>query len=65
MGAIHPKEVIMSDQVKDDIERIKRSADKIASIAAAQVHGVFATSLNLVAENLEKLEKAIAKHTDK
>jgi len=55
----------MSDQIKQDIERIKQSADRIAGLAAAQVHEVFATSINLLAENFEKLEKAIAKDTTK
>lgn len=55
----------MSDQIKQDIERIKHSADKIAGHAASKVQDAFATSLNLVAENLEKLERAIDKDRTK
>ena len=55
----------MSDQIKQDIERIKRSADKIAGHAATQIHDVFAISINLLAENFEKLEKAIDKDRTK
>lgn len=51
----------MSNQIKQDVERIKHSADKIAGHAATQIHDVFATSINLLAENFEKLEKAIDK----
>jgi hypothetical protein len=51
----------MSEQIKQDIERIKHSADRIAGHAASKVHDAFATSVNLVADSLEKLEKAIDK----
>jgi Mg2+ and Co2+ transporter CorA len=55
----------MSDQIKKDVERIKQSADKIAGHAASQIHAAFATSINLLAENFEKLEKAIDKDRSK
>jgi len=55
----------MSDQIKQDIERIRHSADKIAGHAATKVHDAFATSVNLVADSLEKLEKAIEKDRTK
>jgi hypothetical protein len=55
----------MATQIRQDVERIKRSADKIAGLAAVEVHEVFATSVNLLAENFEKLEKAIVKHRAK
>jgi hypothetical protein len=52
-------------KIKADLDRIKASADLIATHASNHLHDVFASSVNLAADGLHKLEQAISHEASK